>query len=30
MLVSARHIVMIEPVTPGSTVDSLIHQAEGK
>jgi hypothetical protein len=30
MLLSARHIVMIEPVTPGSTVDNLIHQAESK
>jgi hypothetical protein len=30
MLLSARHIVMIEPVTPGSTVANLIRQAQGK
>ena len=27
MLLSARHIVMVEPVSPGSTVASLIQQA---
>lgn len=30
MLLSAHHIVMVEPVTPGSTVATLIQQAEGK
>jgi hypothetical protein len=29
-LLSARHIVMVEPVTAGSTVANLIHQAESK
>jgi hypothetical protein len=30
MVVSARHIIMIEPVTDGSTVAKLIAQANGK
>jgi hypothetical protein len=30
MILNARHIVMIEPVTPGSTVAKLIDQANQK
>jgi hypothetical protein len=30
MILNARHIVMIEPVTAGSTVAKLIEQANGK
>jgi hypothetical protein len=30
MLLSARHIIMIEPVNPGSTVANLIDQASRK
>lgn len=30
MLISARHIIMVEPVNPGSTVANLIEQAGKK
>jgi hypothetical protein len=30
MMLSARHIIMVEPVTPGSTVAKLIQQANQK
>jgi hypothetical protein len=30
MVLNARHIIMIEPVTAGSTVAKLIAQADGK
>jgi hypothetical protein len=30
MVLNSRHIVMIEPVTEGSTVAKLIAQASGK
>jgi hypothetical protein len=30
MLLSARHIIMVEPVTPGSAVAKLIQQANQK
>ena len=30
MYVNAQHVLMIEPVTPGSQVANLIQQAEGK
>jgi len=29
MILNARHIVMVEPVTPGSTVANLILKANG-